>query len=221
MTARVLVVAKAPVPGLAKTRLAASIGPEAAADLAAAALLDTIAACVTAFGDRCHIALTGDLARARRGEEIRQALSSWDVFAQRGATFADRLVHAHRTVAQSGQGPVVQIGMDTPQVTADLLALAAAQIVPGCGALGPAADGGWWLLGLDDAQSAGVLVGVPMSTGDTCRATRAAFAAAGVALALQSTLHDVDTLADVELVAAEAPETRFARTWARHAGAVA
>ena len=38
----VLVVAKAPVPGLAKTRLARTLGAEAAADLAAAALLDTL-----------------------------------------------------------------------------------------------------------------------------------------------------------------------------------
>ena len=44
----VLVVAKAPVPGQAKTRLAASVGDRAAADIAAAALLDTLDAVAAA-----------------------------------------------------------------------------------------------------------------------------------------------------------------------------
>jgi len=56
----VLVVAKAPVPGLAKTRLAATIGAEAAADVAAAALLDTLEA-ATASGAGTLVALTGDV----------------------------------------------------------------------------------------------------------------------------------------------------------------
>ncbi|MGI9163544.1 MAG: glycosyltransferase, partial [Mycobacterium sp.] len=54
-----LVVAKAPVPGLAKTRLAAAVGDEAAADIAAAALLDTLDAVAgTPFAARV-VALTG------------------------------------------------------------------------------------------------------------------------------------------------------------------
>ncbi|MFL6158624.1 MAG: alpha/beta hydrolase fold domain-containing protein, partial [Marmoricola sp.] len=90
MTARVLVVAKAPVPGLAKTRLGAEIGMDAAADLAAAALLDTIDACRQAFGKRCHLALEGDLAAASRGDEIVGALREWHVFAQQGDQLAQR-----------------------------------------------------------------------------------------------------------------------------------
>ena len=55
---RALVMAKAPVPGRVKTRLGARVGMEVAAELAAAALLDTIAACRSAFAE-CHLALDG------------------------------------------------------------------------------------------------------------------------------------------------------------------
>ncbi len=68
---RALVVAKAPVPGRVKTRLGAAIGMDAAARLAAAALLDTIAACRSAFAE-CHLALDGDLDEAVR---VRRAAS--------------------------------------------------------------------------------------------------------------------------------------------------
>ena len=59
----VLVVAKAPVPGFAKTRIAGDVGDDAAAELAAAALLDTLQASVGS-GMRVVVALTGDLDRA-------------------------------------------------------------------------------------------------------------------------------------------------------------
>jgi hypothetical protein len=85
---RILVMAKSPVPGQVKTRLAAGVGDETASDLAAAALLDTLAACHAAFPGECHLALAGDVAGAARGSAIRQALRSWHVFDQVGATFA-------------------------------------------------------------------------------------------------------------------------------------
>ena len=67
----VLVVAKAPVPGQAKTRLAASVGDQAAADIAAAALLDTLDAVAEAPVAARVVALTGDLDDASAGDEIR------------------------------------------------------------------------------------------------------------------------------------------------------
>ena len=65
----VLVVAKAPVPGLAKTRLAHTLGAEGAADLAAAALLDTLDAVAATPTVARMVALTGDLASARGAAE--------------------------------------------------------------------------------------------------------------------------------------------------------
>ena len=211
--ARVLVIAKAPVPGLAKTRLGEEVGMEQAADLAAAALLDTLAACREEFGTR-YLALTGDLTRASRSDEIIEALAGWIVFEQVGATFADRLAHAHRSVADSGPGGVVQIGMDTPQVTPVLLRSVAAALDSGSEVvLGPAEDGGWWVLGLADGRTATALVGVPMSDPETFARTEEAFATGGQRAARVATLRDVDTVADAAAVAELAPATRFASSW--------
>jgi uncharacterized protein len=214
-------VAKAPVPGLVKTRLGAGVGDRAAADLAAAALLDTLEACAATFGGRCHLALAGDLDACARAGEITAALRRWQVFSQRGDTFGERLAHAHRTVAAVAPGPVVQVGMDTPQLTTGVLEQAAALVRPGHGVLGPATDGGWWLLGLDDPRAAEVLVGVPMSTRRTGFDTRRALTGWGVRLATVPALRDVDTAEDAAVVAAGSPGTRFARAWARVGAEVA
>ena len=215
MSTHALVVAKAPVPGEAKTRLGADIGDEAAAELAAAALLDTLAACEDAFPGRCHLALTGDLGRAARAAELRTATRSWHVFEQVGITFGARLAHAHLTVADACMASVVQVGMDTPQVTPALLADAAERLQPGRGVLGPAHDGGWWLLGLSRPESAQVLAGIPMSTPRTAFDTRRALIGWGVRVATAPVLRDVDTITDAASVADEAPATRFAEAWSR------
>jgi len=212
--ARALVVAKAPVPGKVKTRLGAHVGDDVAAELAAAALLDTIAACAAAFGDRCHLALAGRLDDGRRSHAIRAALESWHVFRQEGSSLGERLAHAHRTVMQVESAPVVQVGMDTPQLTPAQLSEAADRVRPGAGVLGPAHDGGWWLLGLMSPGPAEVLARVRMSTRRTGFDTRRALTGWGVRMATAPTLRDVDTVVDAELVAREAPATQFAEAWA-------
>ena len=112
----VLVVAKAPVPGLAKTRIAADGRHDAAADLAAAALLDTLDTAVGS-GMTVVVALTGDLDRAARADELRAVLAGLVVVPQVGTTFGERLAQAHLD-ADGGHG-VVQVGMDSPQLRAD------------------------------------------------------------------------------------------------------
>ena len=211
----VLVVAKAPVPGLAKTRLAADVGPEAAADLAAAALLDTLDA-VRALDDTAHVvALTGDLARARRADELLEALADFVVVGQRGDGLDERLAAAHADAAEVSPGPVLQIGMDTPQVTAELLRASVAALVgPDVGGvLGRATDGGWWALGLADPRAAGFLVGVPMSRSDTGERTLAGLEQAVGTVVPLPELTDVDTVADLWPVAdRQSTDRRFRRS---------
>ncbi|KQY62506.1 TIGR04282 family arsenosugar biosynthesis glycosyltransferase [Nocardioides sp. Root140] len=208
MRAQPLVLAKAPRPGLVKTRLAATVGDDAAAELAALCLLDTIAAC-SAASARCHLALAGDLAGVVLEDELRRSLIGWRVFAQQGDGLAERIAHAHATIA----GPVVQVGMDTPQVTADDLAAADAALEDSPAVLGHADDGGWWLLGLQDPSRAGVLTDVPMSQADTGTRTARALLGAGLHIEVVRRLRDVDTAEDAEIVARLAPGTRFGRRW--------
>lgn len=210
---QVLVVAKAPVVGQVKTRLGHDLGMSRAAELAAAALQDTLEVCSRTFPGRCHLALSGALTTAQRGAEIEAALEGWHVFEQVGEGLGPRLASAF---AQVGSGPVLQIGMDTPQIDGALLHRCAAMLEGQVSAvLGPAADGGWWLLGLTDPEVAQVLAGVPMSSPETCRSTAEAVSGKTGHLAMTEMLRDVDTVADAAAVAALVPGSHFGRAWAR------
>lgn len=215
MSAVLLVVAKAPVAGFAKTRLASSVGVRPAARLAAAALLDTVDSVRRVPDSVFACALTGSLESAELSAELTSALRDGVVFPQHGATFADRLANAHAEVAARFPGmPVLQVGMDTPQLLPALLTSALTRLQESDAVLGPAADGGWWALGLRRPTDAHVLRTVPMSQPDTGSRTLAALRAAGLRVEHLPMLSDVDTMADAVLVAALAPTTRFAHTFA-------
>ncbi|WP_410641190.1 DUF2064 domain-containing protein [Amycolatopsis sp. lyj-346] len=223
MTARfiLLVVAKAPVPGLAKTRLCPPATPAQAAQIAAAALLDTLDAVCAVPGAAPVVAMTGDLGSATRPVEIGMALRRVTTIPQRGWDFGARLANAHADAAAVHAGlPILQIGMDTPQITPEALAAAAAPILDSGhdSVLGPAADGGWWALGLADPRHAQVLVDVPMSRDDTGERTLRALTASGLRPRTAACLSDVDTMADARAVAAACPDGRFARAVAAVGG---
>jgi glycosyltransferase A (GT-A) superfamily protein (DUF2064 family) len=199
-----LVVAKAPVSGFAKTRIARDVGDDAAADLAAAALLDTLDTSVDS-GMTVVVALTGDLDRAARSDEIRAVLAGQVVVPQVGESFGERLARAHLD-ADGGHG-VVQVGMDTPQVRTDDLAEAARRLDDHRSVLGPADDGGWWLLGVEHGSDAAAVATVEMSTPSTGQHTREVLPGP---TALLRSLRDVDTWADARTVATVIPDSRFA-----------
>ncbi|WP_135458391.1 DUF2064 domain-containing protein [Mycobacterium sp. DL99] len=208
----VLVVAKAPVPGLAKTRLAAGVGDQAAADIAAAALLDTLDAVAGAAVSARVVALTGDLELAHCGGEIRDRLDDFIVVPQHGVGFAQRLANAHADAAAVTRLPVLQIGMDTPQVTATLLDECGQALADADAVLGMARDGGWWVLGVRDCRTAACLADIEMSTSRTGAETLAALRGTGATVNLAAELADFDTVDDIaEVRRACAPGSRFVR----------
>lgn len=216
--------AKAPVAGRAKTRLACQVGNVAAAELAAAALLDTLLACEEAFSaDVRVIAISGDLSRAANLAALRSRLRGWRVIGQRGMGFGHRLCAAHHDASRLLCRPIVQIGMDTPQIESADLASVVAQLDEGRtdAVLGPADDGGWWVLGLREPARAKLLVDVPMSTEWTAQHTQRLLERDGAIVKGAARLRDVDTAADAEAVSLAAPDTRFARAWRTHAGSAA
>ncbi len=208
-----LVIAKAPVAGQAKTRLGATVGHHAAADIAAATLLDTLDA-VDATPVRARVlALTGDLDQASGGDEIRSRLGDVYVVEQRGDDFSARLANAIADAAAvAGARPVLLIASDTPQVTADLLTECAQALVETDVVFGLARDGGWWVLGVTEPSMAECLHTIPTSRSDTGPATLEALRDKGLGVTLVAELSDVDTIDDVELVRADcAPDSRFVR----------
>jgi hypothetical protein len=104
------------------------------------------------------------------------------------------------------------IGMDTPQVTPWLLARSGRTLVnTGGPVLGPAADGGWWALGLHHADRR-LLAGVPMSTSHTCERQATRLRAHGLPVTWLDLLVDVDDADTAAQVARGAPDTAFARS---------
>ena len=213
-----LVVAKAPVPGRAKTRLAATVGDQVAAEIAAAALLDTLDAVVATPVATRVVALTGELDDAAEAAELRCRLASFVVISQRGNDFGDRLANAHTDAAAVDGHPVLQIGMDTPQVTAGLLGDAARRLAESSAVLGLAHDGGWWTLGVRSPALAECLRDVPMSQPDTGALTLKALRSNGVDVALVDELADFDVADDVAAVRAVCPSGRRFTSVTRAAG---
>jgi len=202
--AQVVVIAKAPVPGRVKTRLTPPYTPAEAAALAEAALSDTLDAVSRADVTRRVLALDG-------------VPGPWlppgfDVIAQRGGGLAERIANALLDACASTPLPVVLIGMDTPQVTPELLAAAAEPMLTGQAdaTLGLAEDGGFWLLGLREVDPA-LLLGVPMSRSDTGAQQLRRLEHAGLRVRLLPELTDIDTAAEADLVATAIPDSAFAR----------
>lgn len=195
----VLVVAKEPIPGRVKTRLCPPCTPDQAAAIAAAALVDTFAAATACGADEVIVALDG-------------APGPWlpagvRIVPQIEATFDRRLAAAWAETT----GPGIQIGMDTPQVTARLLddAMAALDDPAHDAVLGLAEDGGWWAIGLDAADSL-VFHDIPMSQSDTGARQMERLDGLGLRVGALPTLIDVDHFAEAEAVAHAAPLTAFA-----------
>ena len=196
-----LVIAKEPRPGHVKTRLTPPFTPHEAAALAEAALADTLEVVARTPARRRVLVLQGS-----PGPWLPPG---FDVVRQCPGGLDERLAaaFAHCT------GPSLLIGMDTPQVTPELLTVDFGD----CDAyFGPAEDGGFWALGLAEPNPA-LLRGVPMSTSGTGAAQRARLA--GLRVRDLPRLRDVDTAHDAHVVAGEAPGSRFAARLTRLAAA--
>jgi uncharacterized protein len=199
MRVQFLVLAKAPVPGQVKTRLCPPCTPHQAATVAAAALADTLDT-VGGMPAVRHVLVLSGPAPTPPG---------WRTLPQHGTGLGERLAHAYTATAIPGVASVL-VGMDTPQLTPAHLAGVVAGMDTADAVLGPAADGGWWVLGLRNPSRGGVLTAVPMSTPDTARYTEAALRRHGARVARVGQLTDVDTAADARAVAAACPGSRFA-----------
>jgi uncharacterized protein len=198
-----LVIAKEPLPGRAKTRLTPPCSAVQAAELARASLLDTLDVIARTPAARKVLVFEGDARRWRP--------EGFEIIPQRGSGLGERLAAAFDDV----QSPALLVGMDTPQLTPRLLldgmrALAAHDVDA---VLGPAHDGGYWSVGFNEPVS-GAFNKVPMSCESTWITQRARLGELGLRVHEQPLLRDVDTIEDARAVASAAPHTRFARALA-------
>jgi glycosyltransferase A (GT-A) superfamily protein (DUF2064 family) len=200
MNCQLLVITKAPRPGWGKTRLSPPCNQQQAAEIAAAAVADTLDTVRATPAVRRVVALDG----TPDGLD----LTGCDVVLQATGSLGTRLATAFSDAMAAHPVPTLLIGMDTPQVTPDLLTRCLGELLaagPGAAVLGTAPDGGWWALGLHRAASAEVLETVPMSRPDTGARTRGALEQTGLGVLGLPELADIDHFPDAVVVAAECP----------------
>lgn len=204
----VVVIAKEPVAGRVKTRLQVQVSPQQAAEVAAAALQDTLAAMSTVPAHRYVVALDG-----QAGSWLP---AGWSVVSQSEGGLDRRL---GAVFAGLPAGPCLLVGMDTPQVTPSVCGFDPNEY-DAC--LGMATDGGFWAIGFADPSVAPNLIeGVPMSTDHTGDDQLSRLQGAGLRVQQLTPLQDVDTPRDAADVAATIPGSRFAQAWAAAAGSLA
>ncbi|CAN5382638.1 DUF2064 domain-containing protein [soil metagenome] len=204
-----VVIAKEPLPGRAKTRLHPPLTLEQAASLAAAAIDDTLHAMSSVPAS--HRILLFD------GAVTPVAAAGYEVVPQVDGDLDERLA----ALFDRCTDPTILIGMDTPQVTSADLAPAFEAWPDEIDAwFGPAADGGFWAIGMREPRG-DLIRGVPMSRGDTGEHQLRRLRDAGLQVGLLPTLTDVDTIDTADEVARVAPHTRFARLLSPYAPAVA
>jgi glycosyltransferase A (GT-A) superfamily protein (DUF2064 family) len=200
---QVIVIAEAPAPDRVDDWLSPPLRPQQAALVAEAALADTLEVVAAAPVTRRVLALDG-----APGDWLPDGFR---VFGQRGSGLDERIAAAFADAYAVEPLPMVLIGTDTPQVTADMLGDAVASLESGeaDAVFGPSTDGGFWLLGLRRPDRS-LLAGVPMSDQDPGRVLLERLAGAGLRVALAPRLTEVSTFETAEQVARECPDSRFA-----------
>ena len=186
---RLIIFLKAPRPGYVKTRLAEKLGPEGAAQ-AYQILLSTLVAALKSLPS-VQLRFSPDDAR----EEISPWLQpGWEAEPQGKGELGERLERAFAAEFSRGTRRVVVIGSDCPDVVVSDLQRACSRLAAHDLVLGPARDGGYWMIGL--RQPVPLLFrGIPWSTSEVLLTTLERAAAARLTVYQSRRLADVDTLA--------------------------
>jgi hypothetical protein len=199
-----VVMAKPLVAGRVKTRLAATIGAGEALKVYRRLLESTMAAA----GEVADAALVLALAADPRGARSLPAHDArWVVLEQRGETLAQRLAAVFDDLFRAGAGAVVAVNSDSPAIPTAYLRLALERLAPGRIVLGPAADGGYYAIGIDrrtwSSHEAGVrrlLEQAPMGTSSLLSWTLAEVRRAGLRAVQLPLWLDVDEATDLPVM---------------------
>lgn len=193
--ARILIFAKAPVPGYAKTRLISALGAQGAADLQARLIHRTVALAVTSRLAPAELWICGDA-----GLEFFDAFASdihGRIFVQSGADLGARMAHAFDQAMHDADFALL-IGTDCPALDVAYLERACATLAAGGDVvLGPAEDGGYVLIGLRRPDPR-VFGNIDWGTSDVLPQTRERIRQLGWTCSELPVLWDVDQPEDLE-----------------------
>ncbi len=190
---RLIVFLKAPRPGIAKTRIAAVLGDEAALRIYRELVAATLAR-VTGLPDDFEVELR--FAPDDAVPEIAPWLQpGWKTVPQGGGDLGARMSRAFADAFADGCTGVVVIGTDCPDLTAEDLRAARDALLDHDVVVGPAEDGGYWLLGTS-APRPGLFAEIAWSSSRVLADTLSIARSAGLSVRLLRRLNDVDTAQD-------------------------
>lgn len=200
---RLIVFAKPPVPGLAKTRLSPPLTPEQAAAVHEASVKDVVSTALrTGMDVEIHHSGSEDAANY-----FRLAFPRVPAFPQAPGDLGDRLAAACGDVFARGAARVIVIGSDSPTLPDGEIQAAAGMVRGGTVVLGPAADGGYYLVGIHEAawpKAEAMFRYVPWSTSDVFTATVRRLASTGLDVDLLTPWYDIDRIDDLRIAAVHA-----------------
>ncbi len=204
--ALILFFVKAPGRGKSKSRLAAKLGDDIAAELYRSFVLDMLQTI-----DRTGISSMVCYHPAEAGDEVKGWLGmERSYLAQRGGDVGERMEHAFREAFSRGWTRTVLIGSDIPDLPESLLGEALARLDGHDAVIGPAEDGGYYLIGFrNDTFLPEVFRGILWSTDAVFSMTSAVLAGAGRTLHQLPRWRDVDTVHDLEDLLARNVRTGF------------
>jgi rSAM/selenodomain-associated transferase 1 len=190
-----LVFVRAPEAGRVKTRLAAAIGDQGALRVYRRLAEHTMAEARALAGIGVEVRV--HYAPADAGETVRAWLGEGPAYLpQAEGDLGMRMRDAFARAFADGAEQVVIVGSDLPALSATLLRHAFDRLEASAAVVGPARDGGYWLLGMR-GMIGGVFDGIQWSTPGVLAATMDRLRAAGVHPAVLQTLADVDTVEDL------------------------
>jgi rSAM/selenodomain-associated transferase 1 len=187
-----VVIAKEPVPGAVKTRLAATLGAEGAARVAAAMLADTLAGMVEVDAEPWVCFAPPDA-----GMRMARLAPGFGLLAQVEGDLGDRLAGCMAALLGRGADQVVIVGADTPQVPRATYEAAFGLLDQVDVVLGPAQDGGYYLVGAKAALPE-LFVGVPMGTDAVLQVTMQRAVRRRLRVGTVPMLRDLDRLEDLQ-----------------------
>ena len=136
------------------------------------------------------------------------------LFPQQGDTLGDRMRNAFERLFADGYSAVVMIGSDLPSLPASHLAQAFQCVrgSPDALVIGPASDGGYYLIGLRRLCPA-LFTSIAWSTADVLTATTRIATTCGLTVSFVSPWHDVDTVDDLRRVLRDPHGATRTRAW--------
>jgi len=190
---RIVIFAKAPVAGLAKTRLIPALGAQGAARLATALLDHAVAQALASGVGPVELCVTPGPHDPVWSGLAPQATLNWSD--QGDGDLGERMARAAQRALEAGE-PVLLMGTDCPDLTAQRIREAAASLIAADASLVPAFDGGYVLLGLNRFD-ASLFAGIAWSTATVAQVTRDRVEQLGWSLQTLPMLHDIDEPADL------------------------